>query len=482
MKKNLFLRILCLLTALALLIACAAFAEEVAPMGAEPIEPAAAEIDFALGGEVSAPEALPEAVPMSATPELQPMEAASVPELVVTASGDITMNVGDQLQILLVDDTPASWKSGKAKVASLSETGLISALSKGKAKISIKTANKQKFTITVHVVDPYEPSAVGIAQGGEITLNVGDVLQLIPTLAPETARTTFTWKSSKAKVATVSPEGVVSALTDGTAKITVKTANKLKVTTVVHVVDPYKPSAVGIAQGGEITIAVGQSLQLTPTLAPETARTTFTWKSGKKKIATVSPEGIVTGVKVGTAKITVRTANKLKVTTLVHVVDAPAPEPVVTPVPAPVVTPEPVPLPTASPALTGDISNILGKNFNDVKPHVPDRFRYFKDNAWTNDFVLVQLNQSSTITGVSLLTDAPRDIGKYTLFDVYPGLSRYRAISLLAKHGWHPSENSTTSQHFYKYGDPNTVVYVTYIGSSVDLVAYSKYTTKISWS
>ena len=162
---------------------------------------------------------------------------------------------------------------------------------------------------------------IGIAQGKAITLTMGQPVQLGVGLTPATARATLTWKSNKAKVATVDGNGVVYPVGEGKAKITVTTHNKKKTTIAVTVVDPYKPLGVSIAQGKAITLSVGQAVQLVAGLNPVTAQSALTWKSNKAAVATVDGNGVVVAQKKGKAKITVTTYNKKKATITVNVVD-----------------------------------------------------------------------------------------------------------------------------------------------------------------
>jgi hypothetical protein len=58
-----------------------------------------------------------------------------------------------------------------------------------------------------------------------------------------------------------------------------------------------------------ITVVVGQTVTLSPTITPDYAVTTLTWTSDDESIATVSSEGVVTGVKKGQTFINVETDN-----------------------------------------------------------------------------------------------------------------------------------------------------------------------------
>ena len=245
------------------------------------------------------------------------------PSAISLGAAKITVNLGETLRLepTLTPEsakTTITFTSSKAKVAKVDANGLIMALTEGTTKITATTANKKKATITVTVVDPYKPTGVSLGAAKQ-TVNVTDTLQLTPILAPETARTTFRYTSSKPKVAKVDANGLVTALTEGATKVTVTTANNKKATITVTVADPYKPSNVQLTDA-KVTIGLDETYQLTPILTPDTARTTFSYASSKPKIAKVDANGLVTPVKVGATTITVTTANKKKATVAVTVV------------------------------------------------------------------------------------------------------------------------------------------------------------------
>ena len=323
------MRFLSLAIVIAMLISAASLAEELGEVdlyapevyeGEYAVEAPAAE---ATGAEMveAAPMDAQATVPETTAPEAaDPAPVAKVRTVALTdRKAAAQMNVGETLQIAVNQGEAGTFTSKSAKLATVDANGLVTALAKGKAKIEFKPEGGKKRTLSVKIIDPYEPAGVSIGQGKSITLSVGDALQLDAALSPETARTTLTWKSSKAKVATVDGSGVVTALSEGKAKLTVTTANKKKATIAVKVVDPNKPMGVSIAQGGAVALNVGDALQLSAALSPETARTVLTWKSSKAKVASVDGNGVVTALAKGKAKITVTTANRKKATIAVTV-------------------------------------------------------------------------------------------------------------------------------------------------------------------
>ena len=152
----------------------------------------------------------------------------------------------------------------------------------------------------------------------EATLTAkGQTVQLTATVAPANATNkNVTYATSNEKVATVSPEGLVTAVAKGTADITVTTAdgNKTAVCKVtVNIADqPTTVAVTGVTLNkAEATLtAKGQTVQLTATVAPANATNkNVTYATSNEKVATVSPEGLVTAVAKGTADITVTTAD-----------------------------------------------------------------------------------------------------------------------------------------------------------------------------
>ena len=156
---------------------------------------------------------------------------------------------------------------------------------------------------------------------GSVTVPLGEPLRLVPQFAAANGWTVTGCASGKPKVAVVDAGGIVTPVSEGKAKITVTTANKKKATITIRVVDPYKPTGVGIIQGKAITLTVGQPVQLYAALAPATARATLSWKSSKPAVASVDAGGWVVPLGEGKAKITVTTHNRKKATIAVTVVD-----------------------------------------------------------------------------------------------------------------------------------------------------------------
>ena len=128
-----------------------------------------------------------------------------------------------------------------------------------------------------------------------------------------TGKTVKSFTSSSKKIATVDKKtGVITLKKPGKVRITAKLKKKKKVVLTLKVIDPTVPTSVAINEGRTARISVNDTLSLSATVFPETAKQDVTWKSSNKKIATVDKDGNVTAIKTGKVKITAVTPNKKK--------------------------------------------------------------------------------------------------------------------------------------------------------------------------
>ena len=233
----------------------------------------------------------------------------------IDQKGPIKMKVGEKLQ-LSATLTPKEavseldWYSSDEDVAVVSQKGVVTALEEGTTTISVETFNDCEDTIDI-IVSAKTPTSVKLNKTGTVSLALGKTLQLKATVNPSDAKTKLTWKSSKAKVASVSSAGKVTSQSAGTTKITVKTSNGKKASVKVKVVAPV-PKSVKITNGKKATLEVGKKLTLNTQFSPKNAESKLTWSTSDKKVAAVTSKGVVTAKAVGTATITVTTANGKK--------------------------------------------------------------------------------------------------------------------------------------------------------------------------
>lgn len=224
------------------------------------------------------------------------------------SSLDLNVNKTAQL-VATVKPSDASnklvtWSSSNASVATVDANGLVTAVGNGIAIITVKTADgSKKATCKVNVTTPISWIDINIT---ELSLNVGDKEQLVATVEPSTASDkSVKWSSSDTTVVTVDANGLVTAVGNGTAIISVKTIDSgiiakctVKVTTSVE--------NVTLSMTDMLLNVGGMPQQLVVDVMPNTSsNNSVIWNSSNEKVAIVDEDGVVTPLANGTAVITV---------------------------------------------------------------------------------------------------------------------------------------------------------------------------------
>ena len=143
------------------------------------------------------------------------------------------------------------------------------------------------------------------------SLNVGDTIKLTATVLPEDATNKdVVWASSNPSVATVSTDGLVTALKAGETTIVAKTADGSNLSATCKVVVNNIMAATISLNTSDLELEIDETSQLIATIYPSNATNkAVTWKSSNTSIATVSSNGVVTAKSPGTATITVTTTD-----------------------------------------------------------------------------------------------------------------------------------------------------------------------------
>ncbi|GEM_PF-218490 len=219
---------------------------------------------------------------------------------------ELTLNVGETYNFKIkVNPTDASDKSFKVsssdeQVGTISADGTFTALQAGNTVVTVTTSDgKYKATCKVTV----KQNSTGIAlDASELNLNVGDTYTLKVTFTPATTTETgLIWSSDDDTVATVE-DGTVTAVGVGECEVSASTTNgntaRCKVTV-------YQALGGMSLNETEITVDKGDTFQLEVIFDPDdTTNQEVTWTSSKDGVATVSSDGLVTGVSGGLAIVT----------------------------------------------------------------------------------------------------------------------------------------------------------------------------------
>lgn len=213
-------------------------------------------------------------------------------------------------------DKGIEWKSDNESVATVSQTGLVTALKEGSSAITVIT-NDGGFKATCDVTVNKKVIAVtSVVLGNtELTLVEGEEEKLAVAVTPENATDkSVVWESGNESVATVSQEGLVTAVGEGKATITVKTNDggfsascEVTVKKKVIAVTGVKLSA------ASMTLREGDKGTLTATVEPANAtnKNVEWWTSDLDVVSVTSTSGGSNGYVeargAGKATVTVKT-------------------------------------------------------------------------------------------------------------------------------------------------------------------------------
>ena len=200
-----------------------------------------------------------------------------------------------------------TWSSSDDTIVTV-EDGVVTGKKVGTAIITAETSNGLKATAEV-IVKEIAVTKVTLSET-TATMTIGGELELTATIEPKNATDQrLTWSSSDTGVATVDPNGKVTAKAAGTTIITATAASGITATCVITVSEEVIEVTAVSLDKTEATVKVGKSLQLTATIEPSGATDQkLEWTSSDSDIAIVT-DGRVTGVAPGEVTITVKTTN-----------------------------------------------------------------------------------------------------------------------------------------------------------------------------
>ena len=127
-----------------------------------------------------------------------------------------------------------TWSSSNTNVATVNSSGLITGVSAGSATITVTTnsGNKTSTCAVTVVTGTIVPTGVSITGCPGSNLAIGGTANLNESVSPSNATNkSVTWSTSNNSVATVSNTGLVTAVSAGTATITVTTVSGSKTST-----------------------------------------------------------------------------------------------------------------------------------------------------------------------------------------------------------------------------------------------------------
>ena len=250
------------------------------------------------------------------TETLRVLVIQPVKKITVTA-GEKSVAAGDSIQALTaVEPANASiqevtWTSRNPKVAEVDDEGVITGINKGQAVIdaTAKDGSGVKGSMTVTVTRTAE--AVSLDKTEAKVVVKGNPAYLRATVMPaDTNDKKVTWESSDETIATVA-QGKVVGLKAGECTVTARSVSDPSLTASARIEVIQRVTKITFSEPKGISVLTGESAQLRWIVEPEDATDkSVTFTSSAPKIVSVDANGQVTGLKRGTATITVRAADK----------------------------------------------------------------------------------------------------------------------------------------------------------------------------
>ncbi|TVP49551.1 MAG: hypothetical protein EA350_01845 [Gemmatimonadales bacterium] len=242
-------------------------------------------------------------------PPLDPQPSAV--EVIAESAALTYIGAETSLSAVVRDDTGApiegatvTWSSSEDAVVSVSTEGQATAVSSGSATITA-TSGTASGNVTLDVIQ--EPDSIAVSEEEILLVEIGATEQLEVTLLDaggtpiEDAE--ITWSSSDEVVATVSEDGVVTAVGSGTAVVTAESGDH-SATVEVQVqpaasiqMDPADLSLTSIGATGTVTATLRDAEGAAIVGVP------LNWSSSDEDVVTVDADGTVEAIGVGTATI-----------------------------------------------------------------------------------------------------------------------------------------------------------------------------------
>ena len=230
-------------------------------------------------------------------------------EKVMLNKNKISLVTGDNEKLIVKYDPEdavnknVTWSSSNESVAVVDKNGLVTAKKEGTSIITVKSSNGKESKCEVNVINKaIEVKSIEL-NNKNIEINENDTYQLKVIVTPEDATdNSITWSTSDASIARVDSNGIVTAVSRGSANITATSKNgkfdicKVKV---------YKIDIESIALNkSDFQVSKGSNFAVAYSVSPSNASNKkLIWTSSDTSVAMVDNNGNVKPIGYGITTI-----------------------------------------------------------------------------------------------------------------------------------------------------------------------------------
>jgi len=227
---------------------------------------------------------------------------------VSVSPSSVTLGLGEQralsaaVQAEAGVSTAVRWRTSNASIASVSASGVVTAVAYGATTISaISLADSTRQAAATVIVSP-AVSSVAISPEAS-TIVIGDVRRLTTTVLGDIGvSTAVIWRTSNPAIASISGLGDVTALAVGSTTITALAAGDTTKRATASVTVRTAPTITVSPPSLVLSLAEQRALVAAVTVEPGLS-TAVTWRSSNAAIASVTTGGQVTATGFGTTTV-----------------------------------------------------------------------------------------------------------------------------------------------------------------------------------
>ena len=225
-------------------------------------------------------------------------------DYIVNLDTDSTYKIGASVVPSTADSTTLLYESENPDIATVDAMGVITPVASGSTSIRVYAPDRAVYNyITVNVTENVIPESIS-AEKEEMVLSIGSSERITIDFTPDTAtKRSLTFESSDDSVASVDERGVVSALKEGNAQITVTGYDGIS--TQVNVRCEVPAEKLEFQQEKYMTTLVkDDGRDFYPVITPSDATNQeLVWESSNKEVCYVDNDGKLIKLKNGSATL-----------------------------------------------------------------------------------------------------------------------------------------------------------------------------------